>query len=95
MQPDDFGHKDPNWCFWRGKLGWEGFPKNSWKWLDQLHDKAESEGREISAVLDIGGWDYHIHMDPLHFLKSEDAVGYQVAMHENSNKKVRKIKNCW
>ena len=51
MQPDRVCHKDPKWCFWSGKLGWEGFPKSSWEWLKELKNTAKAaeqlDGTEI------------------------------------------------
>ncbi len=93
MHPDDYGHEHPKWCYWSGKLGWAGFARSSWNWLDELHQRVEIRRSEICDALDIGGWDYHMHMDPAHWkLESDDVVGYQVAMHDHANKKVRKNK---
>ena len=40
MQPDDYTSDFPKWSFWSGKLGWSGFAKSSWDWLDGLYQEA-------------------------------------------------------
>ncbi len=94
MMPDDYGHENPKWCYWGGKLGWEAFAKSSWGWLDDLHQRAYTQGTELREILDVGGWTYCIHMDPF-TLRFEEHCGCQVALHQDSNEKARKIKKCW
>jgi len=94
MLPDDYGHEHPKWVYWSGKLGWEGFAKSSWDWLDKLHKEAYSKKTVIREILEVGGWKYSIHMDPF-TLWQEEHCGFQVALHQDSNEKPRKIKKCW
>ena len=92
MQPDDYTSEYPKWSFWSGKLGWSGFAKSSWDFLDDLHCEAEEKGEACTATLDIGGWLYEITIDPN--MEDDDypgACGYQVAKHSNSKQKQRLI----
>ena len=34
------------------------FAKSPWEWTDALYAKAETEGKAVSDVLKLGGWDY-------------------------------------
>jgi hypothetical protein len=96
MQPDDYTSEHPKWSFWSGKLGWSGFAKSSWDFLDDLHCEAEEKGEACTATLDIGGWLYEITIDPN--MEDDDypeACGYQVAMHSNSKQKRRLISRSY
>ena len=95
-QPDDYTSEYPKWSFWSGKLGWSGFAKSSWDFLDDLHCEAEEKGEACTATLDIGGWLYEITIDPN--MEDDDypeACGYQVAMHSNSKQKRRLISRSY
>ena len=89
--------EDPKWCYWSGKLGWDGFDKDSWDVLDGLYKKAMDTNMPKTAKLNVGKWDYEITVDP--HMKDEthpEACGYQVALHENSpNKTKRHIMKRW
>ena len=96
MQPDDYTSENPKWSFWSGKLGWSGFAKSSWDFLDDLHREAQEKGEACTAALDIGGWLYEITIDPN--MEDDDypeACGYQVAMHSDSKQKRRLISRSY
>ena len=96
MQPDDYTSDNPKWSFWSGKLGWSGFAKSSWDWLDGLYQEATDREEPRTATLDVGGWEYEITMDPQ--MNDEDhpeACGFQVAKHSNSKQKKRHIMKSW
>ena len=83
MQPADYRPLDaarrPKWSVWGSKLGWSGFAKSSWEWLDALQQEATNKGRPLTDILDIGGWEYEITMDPeMNDEAYPDACGYQV-----------------
>ena len=60
MQPDDYTSDNPKWSYWSGKLGWSGFAKSSWGWLDDLYQAAWERQEPLTDTLDVGGWPYDI-----------------------------------
>ena len=77
-------------------MGWSGFDKGSWRFLDDLHQLASHQNAPATSTLDIGGWEDEITMDPQ--MKDDahpEACGFQVAKHANSKQKRRLIMKSW
>ena len=70
-------------------MGWSGFAKSSWAWLDDLYQDAMDKQQAVTNTLDVGGWEYEITIDPqMNDEAHPEACGFQVT----SKRKKRLIK---
>ena len=60
--------------------------------MDGLYREATDKGEPATDILDVGGWPYEITMVPwMQDAQHPEACGFQVAEHENSPKKKKRL----